>query len=296
MRLTLFCWLFLLLGALPAQSYTQRINRKVVIGDTTQVHQLILRDYTRLRGTVTEVRRDSIVIQVASVPEPVSVPTFQMRHIGVLSAAAAARTVGTGDVPALDDLTLVRTALPFTRRKRLKTVMLVYNTLEWNLNRHVQLGVGAGLPFGLLFNQRYRTSLTPYLHVGLSNEILLVPFLVFEEDGFPAIGDATTLLTVGSGAQFLTLGYGIFYNLTEDEKPVPNFRVGAGVRLSRSVHLYGEMVGVLERDDRITLLPSVNVASTVRRHRWSFGLASSFVERAFNESLPVPYVSYSLYY
>ena len=295
MRLTLICSLFLFLGALRAQSYTQRINRQVVIGDTTQVHQLILRDYTRLRGTVTEVRRDSIVMQVYSVPEPVSVPTYQMRHIGLLPGRATIQPTGTGDLPSLDDLTLVRTALPFSRRKRLKTVMLVYNSLEWNLNRHVQLGVGVALPFGVLVNQRYRTSLTPYLHVGVSNETLLVPFLLFE-GGFPAVGDLTTLLTVGSGAQFLNLGYGMFYNLTENEKPIPNFRVGAGTRVSRRVHLYGEMLGLLETDNRVTLLPSVNVALTVRRHRWSFGLATSFVEREFNGGTPVPYVSYSLYY
>ena len=296
MRLTLICSLFLMAGAVQAQSYTQRINHRVAIGDTSQVHQLILRDYTRLRGTVLEVRRDSIVMQVASVPEAVRVPTFQMRHIGILPRSERLQAVADGDVPAMDDLTLVRTALPFPRRKRLKTVMLVYNSLEWQLDRHVQLGVGAALPFGLLLNQRYRTSLTPYLHVGVSNETLLVPFLIFGEDGFPAVGDLTTMLTVGSGAQFLHLGYGIFYNLTDGTEPVPNFRVGAGTRISRRVHLYGELVGVLEPDDRFTLLPSLNLARTVRRHRWSFGLATSFVEREFNSGVPVPYVSYSLYY
>ena len=296
MRLTLICSLFLFLGALRAQSYTERINRRVVIGDTTQVHQLILRDYTRLRGTVTEVRRDSILMQVYSIPEPVSVPTFQMRHIGLLPASSNPQSAPTSDLPNLDDLTLVRTALPFSRRKRLKSVMLVYNSLEWNLNRHVQLGVGVALPFGVLLNQRYRTSLTPYLHVGVSNEILLVPFLVFDDEGFPAVGDLTALLTVGSGAQFLNLGYGIFYNLSQDEAAIPNFRIGAGTRVSRRVHLYGELVGVVEPDARFTLLPSVNVALTKRRHRWSFGLATSFVEREFTGGTPVPYVSYSLYY
>ena len=297
MRLTLLLFLVSLCG-LDAQSYTERINRRVVIGDSTQVHQLILRDYSRLRGTVTEIRRDSLFIRVATVPELIGIPTYQMRHLGILEPAGLLTIAdGSSDpLPQLDDLTFVRTALPFAYRRRFKTVMLLYNTLDFNLNRHLQLSVGMGGPIGLILGQRYRTSLTPYLHVGLSNELLIIPFLGLTESGFPAVGDATALLTVGSSYQFLNLGYGLFYMTGDGADPSINYRLGAGVRISRKTHLYGEMVGVFGQEDEFTLLPSLNLATTSRRHRWTLGLMSVFIEAQFNSAVPIPYLSYAVYF
>lgn len=290
--------LIALAGALSGQSYKERINYRVVVGDTSQLHQVILRDYTRLRGVVTEVRSDSIFIYVSSIGDTVTVPTATMRHVGLYRPDSWTRTtiprMG-GSLPDLDDLTLIRTALPYSRSRRFKSVMLVYNSMEWNLNEHFQLGVGLAGPLGLLFSQRYRTSLNEYLHIGLSHEFLVVPIAGINSSDFPAVGDLTTLFTVGNASQFFNLGVGLFYATAGNDGPVRNFRLGTGLRVSRKVHLYGEMLGYLDSFDDLGILPSLNVAVAGGRHRWSFGLMSVITESFGVDAIAIPYVSYSVY-
>ena len=298
MRYSLLFILLLVAGSLRAQSYKDRINPEVEIGDSTQVHQVILRDYTRLRGVITDVRSDSIFIRVATIGDTITVPTYQMRHVGLYRPERYTRFAnprGQDNLPDLYDLTFVRTALPYSRKNRFKTVMLVYNVFEWNLNDHFQLGAGLAGPLGFLFTQRYRTSLTPYFHLGFSNQLLMVPLAAIGNSGFPAVGDATTLLTVGEASQFLTLGTGLFYSLEDGGVALHNYRVGMGVRVSRKVHLYGEMLGFKDGLDDFVLLPSLNAAVAGGKHRWSFGLLSVFFDGESNVFVPIPYISYSLY-
>ncbi|MGB3800723.1 MAG: hypothetical protein WA952_12985 [Lewinella sp.] len=295
-----YLWLLLLLSvcSLRAQNYEDRINPQVIIGDTSQVHQLILRDYTRLRGVVTRIGVDSLYVVIATVPEAVAIPTDEMRHLGLYRPdrwTPLLRPLQSVAIPDLDDLTFIRTALPFSRDRRFKSVMLIYNAIHWNLNDHLQIGTGLAGPLGILFTQRYRTSLTPYLHLGVSNELLLVPTVGISDGEFPAVGDLTSMLTVGNSSQFFNVGFGIFYDMVSSSGVIPNFRVGTGVRLSRRVHLYAEMLGYLDNFDGLGLLPSLNVSVAKRRHRWSYGLLSIFLDSEFNPLVPIPYISYSVY-
>ncbi|PPK85780.1 hypothetical protein CLV84_2687 [Neolewinella xylanilytica] len=298
MRHALFFSLLISVCTLRGQNYEDRINREVVIGDTTQTHQVILRDYSRLRGTVTEVRSDSFFLKVASVPESLAIPTDALRHLGLYRPERSPELVSprpAREIADLDDLTLVRTALPFATDRRFQTVMLAYNAIEWRFGEHFEIGTGIAGPLGVLFNQRYRTSLTPYLHVGLSNELLLFPLIGSSAD-FPVVGDLTTLLTVGNATQFFNAGVGLFYGGGGNDGPTYNYRVGAGVRVSRRVHLYGEMLGYFDPFDGFGLLPSLNVAVAKRRHRWSYGIMSVFLDSEFNPAVPIPYISYTVYH
>ena len=298
MRLTLFGIVFFFLAGLRAQSYEDRVNPEVVLGDTSQRHQVILRDYTRLRGLVTEIREDSFFLMVATVPDTLALPTDQLRHLGLYRPEkweATQTRRRTRQVYDLDDLAYVRTALPYSAGKHIKSVMLAYNAIDWRLNEHWQLGTGLAGPLGVLFTQRYRTSLTPYLHVGLSNETLFVPLGDVTNGGFPAVGDLTTLLTVGSPTQFLTTGFGIFYSGGNRRGPVYNYRLGAGLRVSRRVHLYGEMLGFYERTDSFVLLPTLNIAVAKNRNRWSYGLMSVLLDPDSAVPFPIPYISYTYY-
>ncbi len=198
------------------------------------------------------------------------------------------------DPVPLTDLTLVRTALPYQRDAQLKTVMLFYNTFQWNLNRHLQLSTGLGGPLGFIFGQRYRTSLNEWVHVGVSNELIVVPWILFLDDQLPYAGDLTTMLTIGDDQQFFHLGAGIFY--ANGSESIPNYRVGAGTRLGGETHLYGELVTTTDRFGTVTVLPSLNVSLARRRHRWSFGVFSAYVPDGFGGLPPLPYLSYSLHY
>ncbi|MBB4078496.1 hypothetical protein GGR28_001109 [Lewinella aquimaris] len=197
---------------------------------------------------------------------------------------------------ALSDLTYVRTALPYQGKQRLKAVMLLYNTYEWNLDRHFQLGVGVGGPLGILLNQRFRTSLNDWLHIGLSNELILAPQYGSEGDRFPRVGDVTTLLTVGSDQQFFSLGAGLFYASGSDNSSVTNYRIGAGTLVGERTHIYGELLAYLNRWGELGVAPSLNVAIANRRHRWSWGVMTVVIDGESYFGRPIPYISYSLYY
>ena len=296
MRLSPLFVVFLFVADLSAQSYEDRVNPEVVPGDTSQRHQVILRDYTRLRGLVTEIREDSFFLVVATVPDTLALPTAALRHLGLYRPERweeSGPRRRSGEISDLNDLTYLRTALPFAARKHIKSVMLVYNAIDWTLNDHWQLGTGLAGPLGVLFTQRYRTSLTPYLHVGLSNETLFVPLGDVTNGGFPAVGDLTTLLTLGNPSQFMTTGFGLFYSGGEQSGSVYNYRVGAGLRVSRRVHLYGEMLGFYDSNNTFTLLPSLNIAVAKNRNRWSYGLMSVLVDPDSFIPFPIPYISYT---
>ncbi|WP_116107822.1 hypothetical protein [Lewinella sp. IMCC34191] len=297
MRISL--WLFLVISActLPAQNYEDRINPLVGIGDTSQTHQVILRDYTRLRGTVMSITPDSLYLLMATVPEPVAIPTDELRHLGLYvpeQSLPFRDTRSSVAIRDLDDLTYLRTALPYSSDRRFKSVMLIYNSIDWSLNDHFQIGTGLAGPLGILFSQRYRTSLNDYLHIGVSNEFLIVPIAAAAGEEFPVVGDLTSMLTVGSASQFFHAGVGMFYG--GGGGSIMNFRVGTGVRVSRRLHLYGEMLGYFDKFDGLGILPSLNVSVAKRRHRWSYGVMGVFLDAESVFAAPIPYISYTVYH
>jgi hypothetical protein len=296
MRIAFFLFFLFSLPHLYGQVWKSRVQPQVNIGDTTQTHQVILLDYSRLLGIVMEIRSDSLTLRVATLPEPLRLPTRQMRYVGLSTAPSRRGRSAPGRAP-LGDLTLVRTALPYPSEREFRTVMLLYNSVNWTLNEHFQLGVGLAGPLGILLNQRYRTSVRPWLHLGVSNEIVVAPLIAFGDDRLPFAGDLTGLLTVGTSEQFFTAGAGMFYLSDNPSSPIPNFRAGLGTRLGRPTHLYGELVAYVdERIGEVGLLPSLNLSLARRSHRWSFGIMSYFIDDDFTTPAPIPYVSYALYF
>lgn len=270
---------FLLFSCLAfGQDWQSRVNLRVRIGDTSQLHQLILLDYTKLLGVVTYVNGDSVRMQVRSVPEPVAIPTRELRFIGLFNPRAEPSGAdGEATVVPFQDMTYERTALPYRSSRRLKIISLLYYAYEWNLDRHFQLGIGLAGPLGILATQRYRTSLKSWLHIGLSNQILWVPVADAFQEGAVFVGDATLMLTIGEDQNFFNLGAGQAYN-TGEGTAIPIYRLGAGGALSRRWHAYGELVAFIDDFDNLNLLPSVNVSYANRRHRWNFGLLTNLLD------------------
>ncbi|THH40060.1 KOW domain-containing RNA-binding protein [Neolewinella litorea] len=281
---------FFCFACLSAQSGVGPLSADVRPGDSTQQHQVVLLDYSTFLGTVVAVDDDSLRMRVVNIAEPLTFPVSQLRKVRVVREGGAAPAPEIG----FDDFTFVRSALPFGGRRRFKTVSLAYNVLDFNLNRHLQLTVGNAALLGLTFGQRFRTSAKDWLHLGLSNEMLLVPIVTFSGGGIGVGGDLTGLVTIGNEDQMFNLGVGMLYAFGGGA--VPAYRVGVGTRLSPTVHVYGEMLAVGDAGDQLILLPTLNVALTRRRHRWSFGLATTVVDSENFLYLPLPYLSYAVYY
>lgn len=300
MRPFLIGLFFLLACGLSAQEYLYRINDKVVEGDSSQLHQLILLDYSRLLGTLEYVGQDSLYFRLRAAAEPSAIPLRDLRYVGLLTTAAAdsARYV----VPVFNDLTYERTAFPLNGKGQVRTINLLYAAVEWNLDQHIQLGVGLGGPFGILLTQKFRKTLAPGLHVGIVGQELLATPLVFLDNRWPLVGDIAAVVTLGDDRRFLNLGAGLLFSTAAggDASPQQSFRLGVGGKLARKWHLYGEfLMTVPNRDDRfggLSLFPGLTGTYASRRHRWQFGLFTAVFDQDSFVPPPLPYVGYIYYW
>lgn len=309
MRSGLFTLALLLCACLSAQNYQSRIHYKVELGNEEQLHQLILLDYTKLLGTALEVDEKSIRFRVRSATEVSVIPTSKLRYLGVfrpVGAASQNRNSAESSV-GFTDLTYEPTALPYGTKAEVKTINLIYATTEWSLNDHLQIGVGLAGPLGVLTTQRARWSLSPLLHVGVSNKLLYVPInQAFGNGRLPILGDLHGMLTIGTGRRFLNLGTGILYDNNvggrgDGRSTAWAHRMAIGAQLSKRWTIYTEALMILTSQSRfrnrnLILLPSFNAALHVRQHRWNFGLATVQEEGNSFFPPPIPYVSYSYYW
>jgi hypothetical protein len=299
-------------GGLSAQSYQARIHYKVRLGDTTQLHQLILLDYSKLLGTVMEVRADSIRMQVRSVREEVRVPTKELRFIGVFNPESV-KGYSSGSPAAFSDLTYERTALPPSSKTQLRVINLIYAVVERNLNDNVQIGIGLAGPLGILTTQKLRFQVAPKVNVGLSNQFLLPPFQGINRNGLWSLGDLSGIVTLGDERRFLNLGTGFMYETggfnDSSEGEFWSYRMALGGQLSPRWHIYAEALMILEIGEasidpffgfnegrNLTLLPSINASMAGPRHRWQFGLFTGFLDEDSFIPPPLPYVGYSFYW
>ena len=297
----LFC---LFAGPLAAQDYLERVHKSVEIGNEEQLHQIILLDYTKALGVALSIDATSVQFRLRDTDEVVNFPTGLLRYLGRFDPATGGRGGGRSASPeprfVFTDMTYEPTALPFASRGHVKTIDLLYNVVEFNLNDHVQVGAGIAGPLGVLATQRLRTSLSPLVHVGLSNKLLYIPAVGTFNSRPPVYGDVHAMLTVGNGRRFVNLGAGRLYDNSFGEGAW-GYRLGAGARLSDRWTIYTEALAIAISGDffqtrNLILLPTVNAAVRIRRHRWNFGLAS--VQETFRRYFPppIPYVGYAYYW
>ncbi|TXF88626.1 hypothetical protein FUA23_14265 [Neolewinella aurantiaca] len=303
MRLGLITLALFFTAFLAAQNYESRIHYKVKLGDTTQLHQLILLDYSKLLGVALEADAVSIRFQLRSTSEVSVIPTNQLRFLGVFTSGEKGKGGNGTNAPSseLTDLTYEPTALPYNSKGEVKIINLLYATTEWNLNEHFQLGVGLAGPLGILATQRARWSLSPLLHVGVSNKMLYVPVAAVFNDRVPLLGDAHLMLTVGNNRRFLNLGTGVLYDNSVEDGTAWGHRMAFGARLSDRWTVYSEALMILTKERRfrernVILLPTFNAALRIRKHRWNFGIATVREEGFDFFPPPIPYIGYSYFW
>ena len=131
MRLTLLL-LSLLFGPLVlcAQTWRQRIDPGVRLGDTNQLHMVTLFDRSQLLGVVYRVTADTIELQLRGAEGRSYLPTRELRFLGSFMVPRMVADPRSPVPPPLGDLTLLRTALPYPSRRQFKTVMLAYNSFR----------------------------------------------------------------------------------------------------------------------------------------------------------------------
>jgi hypothetical protein len=299
MRFGIILLLFALGSTLVAQSYRSRIHHKVRIADTTQLHQLIMLDYSKLLGVAMDVDADSIYFQLRSSAEVSAIPLEELRFLGIFVSESLSG-LGPGPAAGFADLTYERTALPYHTGAQLKVVNIIYSVVEWNLNKNIQLGVGLAGPLGLLATQRFRFSLGPGVHLGFSNQLLTTVLL----DPNALLGDSHVMLTVGNEQRFFNLGTGILFNTDAfDDTTSWAHRMAVGGKVGNKWHFYSEVLMVLSDNEGrfsnsrdLTLLPSFSGSLAVRSHRWKFGLLTVLLDEDSFFPPPIPYIGYAYYW
>ena len=289
-------------SSLSAQDYFSRMNNRVRVGDTTQVHQVILLDYSKLLGVVEKIEEGELYFRLHGVLDVTRFPLEQVRYVGLYIPPGSAGRLGGMDRLGMTDMTYERTALPYTGRGQVKIINLVYAVSEFNINENLQLGAGLGGPLGVIGTARYRYSISPYVHVGASAQVLY-PFLLgrgFNNNSIILLGDVTGLATFGTERKFLNIGTGFMFNTDAfDEKTLWVHRAGAGGAISDHWHLYGELLFTLSNDEffrQLSVFPSISASWSMSRHRWRFGIFTNFIDSEELFVPPLPYVGYSFYW
>lgn len=292
--------LSLLLVVTATNIYAQnrfRIGSGVLVGDESQLHEIILVDFSKLLGHCAKIDKNTVFFKLRDAIEVTELPIDQVRFLGVYEQTGNTITRGRNGEKAaaynrvaFADGTYLRTALPTHTKGQYRNIDLIYNVAEFNLNRNVQLGVGAFVPAGFLSTQRLRFSIAKEVHLGVSNQSLLVllsidpPFIV---------GDLNANFTVGNENRFVNFGGGFFYN-TSDDMRTTHLNIAMGGRIAENWHVYGEMA-VFDDGFDIIALPSFSAAHGVRRHRWRFGFFNVFnPESSF--LAPLPFIGYDYYW
>lgn len=291
-------------GIVSAQTFESRIHYEVVLGDTSQLHQLILLDYTKMLGVAQKVARDSIYFRLRSAPEASAIPLNELRYLGVFTASDSpeGREKYFQAVPSFTDLTYERTALPLRGKGQLRVINLIYGVMEWNLNDHIQLGAGIAGPLGVLFTQKLRTSITPQFHVGVTGQQLWTPLINTFDNSQILLGDIAGIITLGDEKRFMNLGAGILFNTDafEDESPITAYRFGIGGQVGKKWHVYSELLMTIPNENNqfggLSLFPSLNASYGSRRHRWQFGVFTVFLDEDSFFPPPLPYVGYAYYW
>lgn len=298
-----FALLFALIFCTSLSLFAQRSFRiapGVVIGDTLQLHELIMVNYSSLLGNCVELDEDYIKFKLRDADEITVVPVKDVRYLdlyfdgenGEEIISRRRRAYQWGETIAFSDPTYHRTSLPWKGKGQVRIINIVYGVAEFNLNKNFQLGIGSSLLFGLLSTQRLRFGLNDNFHFGISNQTLFP--IIADMETTVLVGDVGANITLGNSDRWLSLGGGFIYVTDDDLRPT-HINLSMGGKIGDKWHLYGELSVVDDRFD-VLIFPAFSVAQTIRRHRWRYGFFN--VLSPFNETpvIPIPLVGYEYHW
>lgn len=283
-----------------AQSDGFRIGPGLVYGDTTELHQLVLANYSRFVGTATGLRDNELYFRIRGADDTTTFLTSNIRYVGLLAGSARAAVLSPAGASFDDtvydgrydmtftDPTYLRTAFLNRGKGQLRIVNAIYSVVEINATKNIQFGGGMLLPLGFLFTQRLGFRVAGPVHIGMSNQMFL-PILTFGSTA--PYGDVSVNLSVGSEARFLSVGRGLLYD-TDFDETAESYTLSIGGALSPTVQAYSEIMLVETAFGNTNLLPSLSVAFTNRRHRWRVGLFR-IIERGL-DLFALPLAGYEL--
>lgn len=293
LRLFLVLTSFLVYVPLHAQGF--RMSEDVELGSLKQTHQLILVDYSKFVGRAWEIDGNELVFQINNAEATSRFPLSEIRYLGVYipkgTGTKKNKVLFDPEGPKFSDLSYLRTALPTEGKGRIRVLNITYAIAEFNVNNNIQLGVGLLTPVGPLFTQRLRVPITEYLNVGFSLQSTLILIDIFS--GPYLAGDGRINLTYGTSERFINFSQGKAYSTLDNDPLVNTTSIGAGGRLGRGWHAYGE-IGIFRGRFETSILPALSASNSSNRHRWRFGVFTVLIPDGI--ILPLPFVGYDYHW
>ncbi|MGB3548176.1 MAG: hypothetical protein WBA17_14470 [Saprospiraceae bacterium] len=264
--------LLLALGtSLSAQTYS--VSGSLSLEDSTQLHIVYLRNGDRLLGRITGFNKREVQFRLRYIEEIMIFPAAEVEALGYLrdTGTSDRRPGGNDGLPdqlLTEDLFYTQTALPQLVKRRYRNTLLLANSIDWQLGKNANLGVGAILPIGIYIPARLHTEVLPKVHIGLNNLFFLN---VLNQGDAPLVGDISAVATLGTHHTYLNVGYGYFYSVTGGNPATPGVRLGGGTMVGPRLRLYVDLIYVLDEFEE-GVLPFIGGSFAGRRARVDLAL------------------------
>lgn len=284
----------------------QRIEGRLNMSDTTQVHQLTLMDGSLITGRLIRMHVEAWDFKYDNKVE--SIATNRISSLKVLDKG---NTQGSNDIliePANptnngnSEVIASPTAIPLKYGEGYyESVWGYYNYVECGLGKGVSVGIGESFPL-LSTRLRWGMPIKKNVYIGLCASNYTSPLLYFPAPGSLALGIGTLGIvsanfTLGKGNRFLNIGAGTMYALRVGyideflpEVTRPILSVGGAFPIGKRFAFLSDniILPFLARNNRV-LLPSVAIRYFKKNIRFDFGLWGM----AFTESNLYPYSNLS---
>ncbi|MEO0788820.1 MAG: hypothetical protein AAFY36_09165 [Bacteroidota bacterium] len=266
-----------------AQSLGLSIAPNVRLNDTTQLQVLITKDYDRLVGYALDIDGQDLIFRLRFADAPSRFAMSELRALRVLQAGLIGND--------LSDGTYLQTALPGAAGGgRFRNVSLLGNLAEFDVNENLRVGIGAFIPVGLALTQRLRASISPKIHLGISNQAV---WSLRRFDDEELVGDFAGLLTLGDNKLFMSLGYHFFYSTSGFSQDSRGVSLMVGGQISDQWHLYSEWLFTETRNFGDSgVLPSFSASCQLDRWRIRFGFFWGTGDVSTESPIPLVGVDY----
>lgn len=324
-KLTLLLLMFV--GAI-AQLSAQRIEGRLNLSDTTQVHQLILKDGSVIVGRLKTMHAETWEFKYSGKVE--QIPTNKIDRLKVLDKG---KTDGDNDVVVMEpanptnngnsEVIITPTAMPLEKGKIFyETIWGYYHYVEYGLGKGFSIGGGGALPI-LATRLRWGTPLGKLIHVGVSNTNYSSFGVLFNGSGsqssasFAGLGTLGIIsgnVAIGKTNRYINIGAGTSYILTTEDgylsgSSLPIISVGGALPIGKRWALLSDNIILPVSQGNATaqlIFPSVACRYFNKKIRLDGGFWTIFLNVGNNGRgsspssgsgyfpIPIPYLSFGV--
>lgn len=305
----------------------QRIEGRLNLSDTTQVHQLTLTDGGVMVGRLIAMHAETWEFKYSGKTE--QIPTNKIERLKVLNKG---KTDGDNDVIVMEpanptnngnsEVIVSPTAIPLKKGEAYyETIWGYYHYMEYGLGKGFSIGAGGAIPI-LATRLRWGMPLGKLIHVGISDTNYSSFGVVFNGSGsqsnvgFGGLGTLGILsgnLAIGKTNRYINIGAGTSYILTTEEgymsgSSLPIISVGGALPIGKRWALLSDniILPVSQGNNSAQLIfPSIACRYFNKKIRVDAGFWTIFLNIGNNGRgsspsnsnsyfpIPIPYLSFA---